>query len=128
MNCSFRVDIVPHAGSEPRDSGHKKTWSNRAPRSGLEIYKAFDKALKAAGVKLVESRSLGRNSNAHAARRVGLVTSKRLSKMILFDEALLRGALANLCNHRHTEGNHRAFDNEPHEGDVIVCPRCRLVD
>ncbi len=49
--------------------------------------------------------------NAYAERWVKSVKDECLSKLILFGEASLRGALRNYLAHYHGERNHQGKDN-----------------
>jgi len=77
---------------------------------------AFDKTIKAAGVKPIKLPARSPNLNPHAECRVRSVKEEFLSKLILFGERSLRRSLAQYQKHHHRERPHQG------KGNVILFP------
>jgi transposase InsO family protein len=80
----------------------------------------FRETLATSGVKCLRLPPRSPNLNAFSERWVRSVKSECLSKLILFGESSLRRALANFCEHYHTERNHQGRDNQ------LLFPRSAL--
>ena len=72
---------------------------------------AFQRTIKAVGVKPVKLPPRSPNLNAFAERWVKSVKTECLSKMILFGEPALRRCLSSYLTHYHEERNHQGKAN-----------------
>ena len=72
----------------------------------------FSTPLKAAGVRIVQTRFRAPNCNAYAERFVRAINEECLNRMVPLGERHLRRTMAEFVAHYHGERNHQGHGNE----------------